>query len=133
MKEYYWPGNIRQLENVLLSLSMLNLNTILVAHIDEILKNQPILKEVNDQRAKLSSAVEYHLKTYFDRHGEILPPVGLYDRVIQEIEIPLIKITLKACGGNQLKCAKILGLNRNTLRKKLKLNDISVAKHKKMM
>ena len=102
-------------------------------HIDEILKNQPILKEVNDQRAKLSSAVEYHLKTYFDRHGEILPPVGLYDRVIQEIEIPLIKITLIACGGNQLKCAKILGLNRNTLRKKLKLNDISVAKHKKMM
>ena len=62
--------------------------------------------------------------------GEILPTEGLYNRIIQEVEIPLIKLTLNACNGNQLKCAKILGINRNTLRKKLKLSDISVTKYK---
>ena len=94
---------------------------------------QTIFHDGNEHQDKISDSIEYHLNRYFERHGEILPPEGLYDRIIHEVEVPLIKITLNACGGNQLKCAKILGLNRNTLRKKLKLSDINVTKHKKMM
>lgn len=68
----------------------------------------------------LAASVEQHLETYFAAHEEGLPAAGLYDRVVQEVERPLLTIALSACGGNQLKAAALLGLNRNTLRKKLR-------------
>ena len=48
-----------------------------------------------------------------------LPPDGLFDRILAEVERPLLRLTLAAVRGNQLKAAKLLGINRNTLRKKL--------------
>ena len=63
-------------------------------------------------------SVEMHLQRYFDLHGDQLPPPGLYDRILREIEKPLLEIALDATGGNQLRCADLLGINRNTLRKK---------------
>ena len=69
---------------------------------------------------QLSVSVEQHLKRYFDLHGDNLPPAGLYDRVIKEIELPLLALALSATRGNQVKTANLLGMNRNTLRKKLK-------------
>ena len=57
-----------------------------------------------------------------------LPPAGLYDRVLREIERPLIQLSLSATRGNQLKAAQLLGLNRNTLRKKVRELDIDVAR-----
>jgi two-component system nitrogen regulation response regulator GlnG len=68
----------------------------------------------------LSATVERHLRLYFDAHENELPTPGLYGRVLQEIERPLLEIVMKACGGNQLRAAELLGLNRNTLRKKLR-------------
>ncbi|MDR2464270.1 MAG: hypothetical protein LBD36_01475 [Holosporales bacterium] len=56
---------------------------------------------------------------YFEKHDTLLPASGLYDIVISEVERPLLFLTLKFAGGNQKKAAKILGINRNTLRKKL--------------
>ena len=82
---------------------------------------------------KLSKSVEDHLKRYFDLHGENLPPAGLYNRIIQEVELPLIALSLSATRGNQLKTAELLGINRNTLRKKIKDLDIQVTRGKKMM
>jgi two-component system nitrogen regulation response regulator GlnG len=70
-------------------------------------------------RAGLSGAVESFLKNYFAAHGNDLPTTGLYTRVMQEVERPLLKTTLKAVMGNQKKAAEILGINRNTLRKKM--------------
>lgn len=67
----------------------------------------------------LSGAVESVLKNYFAAHDGDLPTAGLYDRVMQEVERPLLTMTLKAVKGNQKKAAEILGINRNTLRKKL--------------
>ena len=67
----------------------------------------------------LSSAVESHLRQYFAAHGNALPAAGLYNRVLREIEPPLIALTLKATRGNQVKASQILGINRNTLRKKI--------------
>jgi DNA-binding protein Fis len=70
-------------------------------------------------KAGLSGSVESFLKNYFAAHGPELHTTGLYERVMQEVERPLLKTTLKAVMGNQKKAAEILGINRNTLRKKL--------------
>ncbi len=67
----------------------------------------------------LGAAIERHMRLYFAAHEGRLPPDGLYDRVLREIERPLLMHAMTACQGNQLKAAKLLGLNRNTLRKKL--------------
>ena len=76
----------------------------------------------------LSAAAERHLRDYFAAHKGGLPPAGLYDRVLREIERPLIQLTLGATRGNQIKAAQLLGLNRNTLRKKIRELDIEVGR-----
>lgn len=68
----------------------------------------------------LSASVERHLRDYFDAHENGLPSAGLYDRVLQEVERPLLSLVMMECEGNQLRAAALLGLNRNTLRKKLR-------------
>jgi two-component system nitrogen regulation response regulator GlnG len=77
--------------------------------------------------------VARHLKRYFDLHGGTLPPPGLYQRILKEIEVPLIEIALDATGGNQAKCADLLGINRNTLRKKITELEIEVTRRRKLM
>ena len=72
----------------------------------------------------LSAAVERHLASYFASFGEELPPPGLYHRILRELEYPLISAALAATRGNQIKAAELLGLNRNTLRKKVRDLDI---------
>lgn len=69
----------------------------------------------------LSASVEKHLRHYFAAHEKHKPSAGLYDLVLQEVERPLLEIVLSECRGNQLKAAALLGLNRNTLRKKIRL------------
>ena len=68
----------------------------------------------------LSASVERHLRDYFAAHEHGLPSAGLYERVLQEVERPLLSIVLSECHGNQLRAAELLGLNRNTLRKKIR-------------
>jgi two-component system nitrogen regulation response regulator GlnG len=73
-----------------------------------------------EEPTSLGAAVEQHLTKYFLAQGEKLPPPGLYDRILQEIERPLLSICLAATRGNQIRAAHLLGLNRNTLRKKIR-------------
>ena len=80
------------------------------------------------QGGSLGDSVERHLRDYFAAHKNELPASGLYDRVLREVERPLIELSLSATRGNQLKAAKLLGLNRNTLRKKIKDLDIEVVR-----
>jgi two-component system, NtrC family, nitrogen regulation response regulator GlnG len=68
----------------------------------------------------LSQSVESHLRGYFTVQGEDFPAGGIYSRVIAEVERPLIMMSLTACRGNQLRAAEMLGINRNTLRKRIK-------------
>ena len=82
---------------------------------------------------KLAGSVARHLRRYFDLHGNLLPPAGLYARILREVEGPLIEIALDATGGNQAKCADLLGINRNTLRKKIVDLDIQVTRRRKLM
>lgn len=78
----------------------------------------PVPERVTE--AGLSTSVERHLRDYFDAHEDGLPASGLYERVLQEIERPLLSVVMHECQGNQLRAAELLGLNRNTLRKKLR-------------
>ena len=77
------------------------------------------------RQQSLSEVAEIHIAHYFETLGEDLPHAGLYDRIIEEVERPLIIQTLHATKGNQIKAAEILGLNRNTLRKKIEWLHIS--------
>ena len=92
---------------------------------------EPLRAQANTE--KLGASVERHLQRYFDQHGSMLPPPGLYARILREIEAPLIEIALAATAGNQAKCADLLGINRNTLRKKITDLDIEVTRGRKMM
>jgi two-component system nitrogen regulation response regulator GlnG len=66
-------------------------------------------------------------------HGSQLPPTGVYQRILKEVEFPLVTIALDATGGNQAKCANLLGINRNTLRKKISELGIQVTRQRKLM
>ena len=76
----------------------------------------------------LSAAVERHLAHYFAEYGDRLPPPGIYDRIMEEVERPLLSICLGATRGNQIRAAHLLGLNRNTLRKKIRDLGLEVIK-----
>jgi len=131
MKQYRWPGNVRELENLIRRLSALYPQDVVTR---EIVENElrgsgdSSLGEVEElQRVRsLSQAAEKYLNDYFAGFGEELPPTGLYDRILREVETPLISACLAATRGNQLRAAELLGLNRNTLRKKIRDLDIRV-------
>ena len=131
-----WAGNIRELENFINSLVVLiSDEEITPNHVEENLNLIPSVNsnELDADNVKLSSSVEKHIKRYFDLHGDNLPPPGLYNRILKEIELPLIALSLSATRGNQIKTSELLGINRNTLRKKIKDLDIVVTRSKKMM
>lgn len=74
----------------------------------------------------LQEVVERYLKHYFDLHGDILPVGDLYACLLNEIERALIEETLRRLKGNQVQVAKLLGMNRNTLRRKIKSLNITL-------
>ncbi|MEM9437332.1 MAG: response regulator [Pseudomonadota bacterium] len=136
VRTYSWPGNVRQLENAIRRLVVTAAEEeISRPEVEAVLGNQPAVDPVagTADTEKLSASVAKHLRRYFDLHGGVLPPAGLYQRILKEIELPLIEIALDATGGNQAKCADLLGINRNTLRKKITDLDIRVTRRRKLM
>ena len=131
LRAYRWPGNVRELENLVRRLAALYSQEIIGAGIiDSELAGAPAAGEAGEAAngEGLAGAVERHMKGYFAAHKGSLPAAGLYDRVLREIERPLIALTLGATRGNQIKAAHLLGLNRNTLRKKIRELDIPVVR-----
>jgi two-component system, NtrC family, nitrogen regulation response regulator GlnG len=134
MKNYIWPGNIRELENLIRRLAALCPHDVITAPIMEAeLDTQlPIHQSADVPTAgqvaatSVTNFMEGYFARYFASFGDQLPPSGLYDRVLHELEAPLISATLAATRGNQIKAADLLGLNRNTLRKKIRDLDIRV-------
>ncbi|MEM6824928.1 MAG: response regulator [Pseudomonadota bacterium] len=136
IRAYSWPGNVRQLENTIRRLIITGgEDDITRAEVELVLGNQPAMEPLSGggEGEQLSVAVGKHLRRYFDLHGGVLPPPGLYQRILREMEMPLIEIALDATGGNQAKCADLLGINRNTLRKKITDLDIRVTRRRKLM
>ena len=134
IRAYSWPGNVRQLENTIRRLLVTATETdIAKAEMEQVLGQQPSPEPLTGEGDRLSASVARHLKRYFDLHGGQLPPPGVYQRILREVELPLIEIALDATAGNQAKCADLLGINRNTLRKKITDLDIRVTRRRKLM
>jgi two-component system, NtrC family, nitrogen regulation response regulator GlnG len=128
---YRWPGNVRELENLVRRLTALYTSEVIGTDIIEMELASAAPSPAGGDSAtgeSIGNAVEWHLRRYFDAHAEELPPPGLYDRVLREVERPLIELSLSATRGNQLRAADLLGLNRNTLRKKIRELDIRVVR-----
>jgi two-component system nitrogen regulation response regulator GlnG len=122
LRRHSWPGNVRELENLMRRLAVLERGDTITAAavaagILPAVRDTPV--SADSDAAGLSEAAALHIGRYFADFGDRLPPDGVYDRLLAEVERPLIAACLDATGGNQLKAAKLLGINRNTLRKKL--------------
>jgi two-component system nitrogen regulation response regulator GlnG len=131
LKRHAWPGNVRELENLVNRLSALySQDTITVDIVEaELASTQSAHFESRlSGKANISDWMEKYLADYFMQFGEDLPPGGLYDRVLRDVEQPLITAALGATGGNQIKAASLLGLNRNTLRKKIRDYNIRIVR-----
>jgi two-component system nitrogen regulation response regulator GlnG len=129
LKRHRWPGNVRELENLARRLAALYpQETITASVIDAELSPHDMVASHDEAKSHddLSAAIERHLASYFASFGPDLPPPGLYHRVLRELEHPLLSVTLAATRGNQLRAADLLGVNRNTLRKKIRDLDIRV-------
>jgi two-component system nitrogen regulation response regulator GlnG len=133
LKRHTWPGNVRELENTIRRIAALRPEeTLTAAIIEEELASivrppiAPSAHHAEPGERPLSDLVEQHLAGYFAGFGRDLPPPNLYDRILAQVEKPLIIATLSATRGNQIKAAELLGLNRNTLRKKIRDLDITV-------
>ena len=136
LKRYSWPGNVRELENFIRKLTALRSEDVLTAELVDAELEQLVTahqlpaaghsKSNGGQKMGLSEMVEQHLGDYFAGFGRDLPPPNLYDRVLAQVEKPLLIAALAATRGNQIRAAELLGLNRNTLRKKIRDLDIQV-------
>ena len=127
LKAWHWPGNVRELENLVQRLLVLHPDTIIDADtVDRELSD--LLPNSADDTESLSESVDSHIRRYFDALKGGMPAPGLYGRILREIEHPLIVATLEITRGNQLRAADILGLNRNTLRKKIKELNIKAGR-----
>ena len=132
LKKHKWPGNIRELENFIRRMSVLIPSDKITNNdiIKNLSKTNRLISDSNlnngSEKLSLSMSVEQHLKNFFKLHKGRLPSAGLYSRIINEVERPLISICLSATKGNQIRASKLLGLNRNTLRKKIKELKIKV-------
>ena len=129
LKAYRWPGNVRELENLIRRLTALYSQEVIgVEVIEAELAEASAVGSTEPEGGSLAQSIENHLRAYFAAHGDSLPAGGLYDRVLHEMERPLISLTLESTRGNQIKAAQVLGLNRNTLRKKIRELNIPVVR-----
>ncbi len=131
LQEHRWPGNVRELENLI--------RRLVAIYPEEVITRTAVESELAEwspageaaagsDRAGLGDFLDRYLAEYFARYGNALPPPGLYNRILAEVEQPLIRAALAATAGNQIRAAEILGINRNTLRKKIRDRGIAVLK-----
>jgi len=124
LKVHSWPGNVRELENLIRRICALYAEETITARIIERELNEHPTPASVEGPITLSGLIERHLVSYFASQADGVPPSGLYDRILAEVERPLFQLTLAATRGNQVRAAEVLGLNRNTLRKRI--NDLGI-------
>ncbi|HTI03404.1 MAG TPA: nitrogen regulation protein NR(I) [Acidisoma sp.] len=131
LRSYRWPGNVRELENLMRRMAALHAEeTITGDSLERELAEAtvPLDEDGGDASEPLARVMERHIRQFLTAHEEGLVGNDIYDRVIAEVERPLIQLTLLATRGNQIKAAAMLGLNRNTLRKKIRDLEVPVVR-----
>jgi two-component system nitrogen regulation response regulator GlnG len=128
LEGYHWPGGFSELENLIRRLTRLYPQKSITSQlVEQELSHKAQSRGVEETAAQSSSTlrelVERHLAAVFKECAPRLPAPGLYHRVLRELELPLIAAALSATRGNQIKAAKLLGVNRNTLRRKVREFD----------
>ncbi len=134
MKRYQWPGNVRELENLVRRLAALYPQDEITPEIIEAElrtadgTTAPAGSSSLPENVSIGQAVEQHLQRYFSSFGSELPPAGLYQRVLDEVEYPLVLACMTATRGNQIKAAELLGLNGTRFaRRSASLGSTSIA------
>ncbi len=132
LRQHRWPGNVRELENLMRRLAALYAQETIT---DEVIAVELMETGIDAEQPHnsggpepLALAVERHIRQFLAASRDGMPMRDIYDQVIAEVERPLIQMTLSATRGNQIKAASMLGLNRNTLRKKIRDLDIPVVR-----
>jgi len=116
-----WPGNVRELENLVRRLQVLvGEDTISAEMVESELAAVRPVEVPPIEVESLSASVDQHIRRYFGALDGAVPPPGLHARIMREVEHPLIVATLEITRGNQVRAAEILGMNRNTLRKRIR-------------
>jgi two-component system nitrogen regulation response regulator GlnG len=115
LMRHAWPGNVRELENALLRAAVLARGRTLV------IEDFALAGQTRPQSAAvlpLEEAVRQRLAEVLSADSGTVPS-DLHTTLIAAVERPLIEVVLERAGGNQVKAAEMLGINRNTLRKKI--------------
>jgi two-component system nitrogen regulation response regulator GlnG len=130
LRQHSWPGNARELENLMRRLAALYPQEVIGADAvaAELAEAEPVAEAEMRSPETLEQAVERHLTHFVSAQKDGLPVRDLYERVLAEVERPLLRLALAATRGNQIKAAAMLGLNRNTLRKKIRELDLPVVR-----
>jgi two-component system nitrogen regulation response regulator GlnG len=132
LRRHRWPGNVRELENLIRRVAALYVDETITADlVERELDSGEVTTppEFDDPvQASLADFTGRFLERQFRRFTPGLPPPGLYQRVIREVEIPLITAALAATNANQLRAAELLGINRNTLRTRIRELGIKVVR-----
>ena len=120
LENHDWPGNVRELENAIKRALVLSTNDVLAPEEFDFLTPQALPTTAG---ASLEDLVIREVERLFDSEGE---PTHVYQRIQQRVERPLLEVVLDRTHGNQIRAAAMLGINRNTLRKKITELDIEL-------
>jgi two-component system nitrogen regulation response regulator GlnG len=129
---YRWPGNVRELENLIRRLAALVPQSVITEAIlaqelsDHVVIEEAVPVNGSDEPDTMAAVVERHVSRLLAAIRESGEEGVLYERALAELERPLIRMTLAETRGNQIRAAALLGLNRNTLRKKIREHGIGV-------
>jgi two-component system, NtrC family, nitrogen regulation response regulator GlnG len=132
LMRYRWPGNVRELQNLVRRLAVLQADEVITAAMIEQELSGPVQAPgtagSEREQHSIGQFMERHLTRYFAEFGNGLPPDGLHERILREVEVPLMNAALAATNGNQLRAADLLGINRNTLRSKIRNYGLKIAR-----
>ena len=131
LKSYHWPGNIQELKNLIERLSLSSPNDkITISDVQGQLKNSFEISD-NNENVTFENLIDKRVNKIISSINGDFTEMNLYDVFIKTVEKPLIENILNYTRGNQIKASSILGLNRNTLRKKISELGVTVRKVRK--